>query len=161
MDVPEQWRHLRPAFTAEAAAASLDIAVSWLSGRWVACLRRGLVSASVVGYSFPLNSAFAAQLATDKAAAYEVLRSRRMRAVEHQLVRFSWPQSQARPSAVSPRGWTVSAADLRPPLVLKPHADRGGVDVVRASATEGVQAQPSLLSTRYRAVLRAVLRVPR
>lgn len=149
----EHGRQLRPAFTAqvEAAAASLDTAVSWLSEHWVASLRRGPFRAAIVGYSFPLNNASAAHLATDKVAAYEVLRSERVPAVEHKLVRFNWQQSRSRPSAFSPRGWTV-AADLRPRLVLKPHADGGGVDVVRASTTEEMQAHIASVSVRYRAI---------
>lgn len=68
---------LRPAFVAqlESAAEAFGVELQWVSDQWVALLRQKSRNAVVVGYTFPLNNAAAAELANDKVAAFEMLRS--------------------------------------------------------------------------------------
>lgn len=148
---PHQWQHMRPAFTGqvESAAAALDIELAWLSHQWIAKLHRPPRTAAIVGYTFSLNNAASAQLATDKVAAYEVLRGAGLAAVEHSLIRFPW--STAGPDEVTGREIVASGA-LRAPMVIKPHADGGGVDVRRALTATDLRSELAIMATRYRAV---------
>lgn len=137
---------LRPMFVEQlsSAAATLGIRLTWHSDFWVARLTKGAVTKHVIGYTFPLNDAAAAQVTSDKAAAYALLRSTNLPAVPHRLLRFH---------GMEPAEWTSAVLDgMSLPVVAKPHTGSGGVDVYRAATYEELDKTLTLLAERYRAI---------
>lgn len=140
---------LRPAFVAqlESAAEAFGVELQWVSDQWVALLRQKSRNAVVVGYTFPLNNAAAAELANDKVAAFEMLRSGGLPAVEHTLVRFAKASAAADASVFS----QFVAPILRAPLVIKPLDGRGGKGVRRAVSDHDIRRELAVIASSCRA----------
>jgi len=137
----------RPHFVAQItnAAAALGAEATWLSGDYIAALRRGQRTAMIVGYHFPLSNAAACALADDKSATAEVLGSLGVSHVPHTLIRFDGDDTLAEEIS--------RVADLFGfPLVIKPHRGTGGQGVTRADSPEAMVAALTCLRVRYEAL---------
>lgn len=141
--------NLRPAFAAqlESAATAFGVELRWVSDRWIALLRQDSRNAAVVGYTFPLNNAAAAELANDKVAAFEMLCSGGIPAVEHALVRFEEGSAVADSSAES----QMVAPILRAPVVVKPLGGRGGKGVRRVVSDHDISRELAVIARSHRA----------
>lgn len=137
---------LRPAFVRQvsAAADALGIGITWHSDHWIATLTRDGAIRRIIGYSFPLNDASAAQIANDKVATYVMLAEHGVPAVPHRILRF--------PPVPPPRWPGLEGGQERLPVVVKPHKESGGIDVHRASTPAELAAVLGALARRYRAV---------
>jgi glutathione synthase/RimK-type ligase-like ATP-grasp enzyme len=127
------------------AARQAEVEIRWLSDGWVASLRRAGRICYIHGASFPLNNSGASHIAADKVATFTVLEDAGVPAVPHYLVRF--------PSS----GDTQGAADhaltvVRPPLVVKPLDQAGGLDVCKADTLEEAEKIIGRLAARYYAL---------
>lgn len=122
-----------------AACAQRAITVDAFSGDWILRLTRAGQTEHVVGYSFPLNSATAKEVADDKAAGAELLASRGVPCVEHRLflrpdlagyvgARGNWAAIQAFAQA--------SGGDM----VVKPNQGTGGLGVTRVQTARELEA---------------------
>lgn len=96
------------------AARDLGLRVRWLSGYWIAQLDAADATRHVCGYTFPLNSSAAAQLARDKVATHAVLAAAGVPSVPHLLADS--------PEAVAGQGF---------PAVIKPCCGYGGRGLAR------------------------------
>jgi ribosomal protein S6--L-glutamate ligase len=137
----------RPNFVAQItnAAAALGAETTWLSGDYIAAVRRGERAAMIVGYHFPLNNAAACALADDKSATAEVLDWLGVSHVPHTLIRFDGDDALAEE--------IDRVADLIGfPLVIKPHRGTGGQGVTRADSPEAMAAALTCLRVRYEAL---------
>ncbi|WP_424188179.1 ATP-grasp domain-containing protein [Actinokineospora sp. G85] len=136
---------LRPTFVRQlsAAAAELGLAVEWLSDHWIARVRRDGVTKTVIGYAFPLNLASASQLASDKAGASTVLAAAGVPVFGHELFRFQ---------GVERERWSEVVGGMGLPLVLKPHMESGGIDVVRVASVDELDEALEFLAGKYRAI---------
>jgi ribosomal protein S6--L-glutamate ligase len=126
------------------AADDLGIQLSWLSDFWVAQLEKDALVKYVIGYTFPLNNASAAQVASDKVAAAAILSASRLPVVPHRLLRFSTAEPAEWASAV------LAGTDL--PIVVKPYKESSGIDVYRATTRTELRDDLALLARRYWAV---------
>lgn len=140
--------HLRPSFVAQLdfAAKAFGIELQWASDSWIALVQKNSQTAAIVGYTFPLNTAAAAELANDKVAAFEMLRSGGISAVEHTLVRFD--KSSAGTGA---SGSSQGVAPMRVPAVVKPLSGHGGEGVRLAVSDHDLRRELMVLARSYRA----------
>jgi ribosomal protein S6--L-glutamate ligase len=144
--VAGKWTSPRPFVSLiDEAAARSNVSVRWLSEDWIARLERQDEVRYVHGASFPLNNASAAHIAEDKVSAFAVMAAADVAAVPHHLVRI--------PSS----GQLAGAADralslVRPPIVVKPTSEAGGLHVFRAESLEEARALISRLALRYSAL---------
>ncbi len=137
---------LRPIFVQQMRATTDDggVRLRWHSDYWVAELCNGDLTLYVIGNHFPLNNAASAQVANDKAAAYDVLAANGVPAVPHFIVR---PTGLTMPELVA-----AVHAVVQLPLVVKPHIESGGIDVYRASRSHELQDVLVMMAQRYRAL---------
>jgi glutathione synthase/RimK-type ligase-like ATP-grasp enzyme len=136
----------RRAFVDQIAKACADVGatVRWFSAEWVAEITYSARRVLVIGQVFPLNNASAAHVATDKVAAYELLRAAEVPAVPHHLLRY--------PMAADVMVESALAACGGAPLVVKPHRESSGFDVRRADDETGLRDLVDYFATRYRAI---------
>jgi glutathione synthase/RimK-type ligase-like ATP-grasp enzyme len=137
---------IRPHFTVqmERAAAACDVRLRWLSDGWVAQLTKGGHVTHVIGYTFPLNDAAAAQIANDKAATYVVLDQHHISVIVHRVLRLT---------AVPSEQLMAGVLDLVPlPVVTKPLTESAGIDVLRARDEKELHEAMRLLARRYRVI---------
>ncbi|WP_156754888.1 ATP-grasp domain-containing protein [Actinokineospora pegani] len=136
---------LRPTFVRHlsAAAAELGLDVEWLSDYWIARVRRDGVTRTVIGYAFPLNLASASQLASDKAGASTLLAGAGVPVFGHELFRFQ---------GVERERWSEVVGAVGLPLVLKPHMESGGIDVMRVASLVELDGALEFLAGKYRAI---------
>lgn len=128
----------------EQAAAACGAQLSWLSDGWVARLSKDDHSRQVIGYSFPLNDAAAAQIANDKTATYAVLSGRQVPAIVHRVLRLNDLPAEL---------YSVEALSTLPlPLVVKPNEGKSGVHVLRARDEVELREVMQFLAPRYRAI---------
>lgn len=98
----------------------------------------------VIGYSFPLNDAAAAQIANDKAATYVVLADCGIPAIMHRVLHLA-----AQPC----EELTREVLDLVPlPVVAKPLTESAGIDVLRARDEAELREAIQILARRYRVI---------
>ena len=129
----------------DGACASMGARVTWHSERWIAEIAHGSGQFFVIGQTFPLNDAASANIANDKAATYSVLSARTIAAVPHHMARFGL-LGDVRGVA----GFVRSIAGL--PVVLKPHRESAGIDVVRAHDDAELVGALEALAAKYRAI---------
>lgn len=128
----------------EKAAEACGARVRWLSDGWVALLSKDGHSKYVIGYSFPLNDAAAAQIANDKTATCAVLSGRQIPAIEHRVVRVSDLPAELHSAEV--------LATLALPLVVKPNEGKSGVHVLRARDEVELCEVTRFLTSHYGAI---------
>uniref|UniRef100_UPI0031E0C80E ATP-grasp domain-containing protein n=1 Tax=Saccharothrix mutabilis TaxID=33921 RepID=UPI0031E0C80E len=126
----------------EQACAEHGAKVRWHSDHWVAEVLADDRRFLVIGQVFPLNTASAAQVATDKVATAGLLADRGVPVVPHHLLRFATDRD--------PVALTTKLVGL--PAVLKPHRESSGVDVLRARDETEARAGLAHLAGRYRAI---------
>lgn len=137
---------IRPHFTAqmEQAAAACDARLRWLSDGWVALLIKSDRVRHVIGYTFPLNDAAAAQIANDKVATYVVLDEAHIPAIVHRVLHLT---------AAPLEQLTSEALGLVPlPVVTKPLTESAGIDVLRARDGKELHEAMRILARRYRVI---------
>ena len=128
----------------EQAAGACGAQLRWLSDGWVAQLTKDGRRRRVIGYTFPLNDAVAAQIANDKVATYAVLFDNQVPAIMHRILR---------PSDLPADAHSAAALDAVPlPLVAKPNEGRSGMHVLRARDQAELHEAMRFLAQRYRAV---------
>ncbi|MEL6444228.1 MAG: RimK-like protein [Bacteroidota bacterium] len=149
LDPPNAERFLVAALREEAARRG--IACTTFSADWIVRLSRGNRHATVMGYHFPLNSAPAAMLAGDKAAAAEAMAHADVPYVEHRL--FLRP---ALASYVGSGGnWATMltyAQEHDGHLVVKPNEGTGGQHVLRVQSASELEAAVHDLFAHHRAL---------
>ena len=151
MDLNARQREaLRPCFVAqlETAATASGVELRWLSDGWIALLHGTSRHAAIMGYTFPLNNAAAAELANDKVATFDVLRSAGIPAVQHALLRFNLGTAT---SAVTDCN-KHTLPHLRAPVVIKPLDGSGGKCVRRALSDDDLAHELAALARSHRAV---------
>jgi glutathione synthase/RimK-type ligase-like ATP-grasp enzyme len=141
-----KWTSPRPFVSLIDEAASISGAsVRWLSEGWIARLEKKGEVRYVHGACFPLNNASAAHIAEDKVSTFTVLADARVAAMPHYLVRI--------PSSGELAGAADRALSLvRPPFVVKPTSEAGGLHVFRAGSVEEAHALIGRLALRYPAL---------
>lgn len=128
-----------------AAAKALDIELDWYSQHWIAQLRKAGEQRHIIGYTFPVNSAVAAHLAADKAAASTLLDRAAVPHVHHHLLRYGSGEQLERDA--------IALLDEVPlPLVVKPCTGSGGRDVIRVATIPEYLATVAYLGPTHRAV---------
>ncbi|MEL7169089.1 MAG: RimK-like protein [Bacteroidota bacterium] len=149
LDPPNTERFLVAALREEAARRG--IACTTFSADWIVRLSRGDRQATVMGYHFPLNSAPAAMLAGDKAAASEAMAHAGVPCVEHRL--FLRP---ALASYVGSDGnWAAMLAyaqEHNGHLVVKPNEGTGGQQVLRVRSALELETAAHELFAHHRAL---------
>lgn len=119
-----------------------DVKLQWFSNNWVALLEKGEAKRFTIGYNFNINSAAAARIASDKIAAYELLRHFGIPAVEcRPLYESDNPELYAKDYQSEDyieRHFNKNHQHI----VLKPNGGQGGIDVYQIS--EMSQVQPVL-----------------
>lgn len=98
----------------------------------------------VIGYSFPLNDAAAAQIANDKAATYVVLDDCHLPAIMHRALHLA-----ALPCEQLMRE-VLDLVSL--PVVAKPLTESAGIDVLRARDEAELREAMQVLARRYRVI---------
>ena len=98
--------------------ADMGVEMYSFSDDWVLELRKEGLNGYVFGYKFSLNNAAAASIAQDKVAAYQIMASRGIDAVEHYLIRPSDDSLWDR-------------LPLQKDIVIKPLAGTGGRGIER------------------------------
>eukprot|EP01083_Nonionella_stella_P018655 51897_1 len=119
-------------------ADDLSIQMTELSGDWIVQLKRDDKVRSIVGYNFPLNSASAYLLCTDKAAASDVLDLHGVTRVDHQIV---WNPSN--PFCVTKGAYgaaSVYASRFSYQVVAKPKQGTSGEGVVSVNSARELEA---------------------
>lgn len=141
-----KWTATRPFVSLiNEAASQAGVSVRWLSDDWIACLKKQHEVRYIHGSNFPLNNASAAHIATDKVSTFTLLADAGVAAVPHHLVRV--------PASGEIAGATDGVfALVRPPLVVKPATEAGGLDVYRAESAEEARALIGRLAIRYTAL---------
>lgn len=127
------------------AAHRAGAEVRWLSNEWIARLEKRGRMRFIHGTSFPLNSSAAAAIAADKVSTYTVLSDAGIPAVPHYLIRL--PPS----GYVKGAGERVLSA-IGVPLVVKPTAGAGSLDVYKAETVAEGRALVQRLAARYRSL---------
>jgi len=145
-DSPATWRPLLRVLAQ--VGASLGVTVRPIGGGWMAELVKGSERRLLHGYQLELNAASAAAIATDKAAAFDVLGALGLAAVPHRV--FLHP----RLSGYAPEGgnWgdmLKHFEGLGRDVVLKDNSGTGGMGVYR------VQSERALEACTYRLFQRA------
>lgn len=119
--------------------ASMGITIHPIGGGWMAELRMGEERRMLHGYQLELNSAAAAGIATDKAAAFEVLSAHGVKAVRHEV--FLHPRLTGyAPEGGSWRGMLELFEELGRDAVVKDNMGTGGVGVFRARSERSLEA---------------------
>lgn len=106
----------------EEACAEIGVEVHSFSDDWVLELRKNGSIGHVFGYKFGFNNAAAASIAQDKVAAYQVMASYGVNAVEHYLIRPSDDSLWDR-------------LPYREDIIIKPLTGTGGRGIERCSDT--------------------------
>ncbi|QKV80637.1 RimK family alpha-L-glutamate ligase [Amycolatopsis sp. Hca4] len=122
------------------ACGELGLDVGWSPDRWIASVSDGIRSTRIIGYTFGLNDASAAEAALDKVCTFGLLHAAGIPAVEHTLIEI--------PKDRRSRGPNLSP-DVQPPLVLKPNRGSGGADVLLCRNQEELLANFAALSAKY------------
>ena len=111
-------------------AAQRDVAVQFLSHDWIAVLTKGRLRHLVYGYDLGLNGAAAAKVAHDKSAAFSVLSSAGLAAVEHRV--FLHPRYlDFVPEDGNWPGLLAAFAAFGNDAVIKDNEGTGGLEVFR------------------------------
>lgn len=141
-----KWTAPRPFISLiEQAALETDVRVRWLSDDWIARLERNGKIRYIHGTCFPLNDSGASHVAADKVSTSAVLADARVPVVPHHLVRF--PSSGDRHGVAD-----IALGLVKPPLVVKPTAEAGGLDVYKADSTAQARGIIERLAGRYAAL---------
>lgn len=118
------------------------VKMQWFSNNWVALLEKGKAKHFTIGYNFNINSAAAARVASDKIAAYELLRHFGIPAVE---CRPLYESNNPEPYAKDYQSESYIEDFFNKNhqhIVLKPNGGQGGIDVYQISETS--QVKPAL-----------------
>lgn len=129
----------------ENACLKLDAKLTWHSDSWIAEIESDWRRFFLIGQTFPLNDAASANIANDKVGTWTILAAENVPAVPHHLVRFA--QLISLPGAGD---HIRSVAGL--PVVLKPHKDSAGTDVMRACDDAELMSALQVLAVKYRAI---------
>lgn len=117
-----------------------DIDCTATADKWILRLQRDKISRWIIGYTFDINSASAAQIAKDKAAAYFAMSLDHVPAIEHFLVQ----------AADSSRFLDENVVHLNPrkPVVVKPLRGSSGVGIRRFESLD--KAKKYILESVHR-----------
>lgn len=146
---PNAKRFLVTALREEAARRSLTCTT--FSADWIVRLSSGDRHATVMGYHFPLNSAPAAMLAGDKAAASEALAHAGVPCIEHRL--FLRPALSGYVGADG--NWAAMLAYAQQHdghLVVKPNQGTGGQQVSRVRSVLELESVVHTLFANHRSL---------
>ena len=125
-----------------------EIAVEARSEGWLIVMTRGGTRRLAFGYDVGLNSAVAHQIANDKAATSEVLRSSDVPCIPHTL--FLGPKLAAFAPDSASWGALFGLLDRHPHgLVVKPNAGTSGDCVVQVRTREQLKAAASRILSMY------------
>ena len=116
----------------QSICAQLDVSYTAYSEDWIIKLQKGIQIRWIYGYQFDVNNVAAAQLAGDKAAAYTIMATKAVPAVQHILVRSG---------AHEPMSRTAIAGQLQSlglPVVIKPLFGSSGKGVHHCTSAEDV-----------------------
>lgn len=130
--------------TLETICQEQNIAITWLSGQWIACLQQDDRIRYVDAYTFPLNNVVAGNIMRDKVATAQVLRHQNIPAIAHYLLRVTGLPKSADLAAL--------AKQLAPlPVVIKPNlGGSGGRGVYKCETPDELAAKLALTAKHER-----------
>src|SRR6266702_190255 len=139
-------RWVRPRFVEQLdeIAHRRVLSIEWLSDYWLCVVSTDSMEQRIIGGYFPINDAANAQLANDKAATSEILGRASVPQIPHSLFRARGRPAEACCEDILAR-WAL-------PIVLKPNAGSGGLDVCKAETPDELNEVLTQLTRRHLAL---------